>query len=105
MDALLDRDGELEALGAGTERAREGEGSVVLLEAPAGGGKSALLAAARARAAADGVRVLQARGAVLERDFAFGVARQLFEPALAPLAPGERARLLTGAASLAGPLL
>ena len=39
MDALLDRDGELEALGAGTERAREGEGSVVLLEAPAGGGK------------------------------------------------------------------
>ncbi|MBX5442721.1 MAG: AAA family ATPase, partial [Solirubrobacteraceae bacterium] len=65
MDALLDRDGELEALAAGTERAREGEGSVVLVEAPAGGGKSALLAAARARAAAAGVRVLQARGAVL----------------------------------------
>ena len=105
MDALLDRDGELEALAAGTERAREGEGSVVLVEAPAGGGKSALLAAARARAAADGVRVLQARGAVLEREFAFGVARQLFEPALAPLGPDERAGLLAGAASLAGPLL
>jgi len=105
MDALLDRDGELEALAAGTERAHEGEGSVVLVEAPAGGGKSALLAAARARAAADGVRVLQARGAVLEREFAFGVARQLFEPALAPLGPDERAGLLAGAASLAGPLL
>ena len=105
MDALLDRDGELEALATETERAREGDGSVVLVEAPAGGGKSALLAAARARAAADGVRVLQARGAVLEREFAFGVARQLFEPALAPLAPDERADLLAGAARLAGPLL
>ena len=42
----------------------------------AGIGKSALLAAARERAA--GMRVLTAAGGSLERDFGFGVARQLF---------------------------
>ena len=33
-------------------------------------------------------------GAELERDFSFGVVRQLFEPALAAAADGERAALL-----------
>jgi len=38
-----------------------------------------LLDAARERAAALGMTVLAARAARLERDFAFGVVRQLFE--------------------------
>ena len=68
-------------------------------------GKSALLAAVRATAAAGGVRVLRARGAELERDFAFGVVRQLFEPALAETDPADRADLFGGHAGLAGELL
>ena len=45
------------------------------------------------------------RGAELERDFAFGVVRQLFEPALADASDFERADLLQGAAGVAAGLL
>src|SRR5262249_37368364 len=90
---LLERTGELARLTAALRRAREGQGSFVLVEGPAGMGKTALLAEARAAAADDGMRVLRARGAELERDFAFGVVRQLFEPPLAEAANAERAEL------------
>ena len=55
----------------------------MVVERPPGIGKTALLAAAHTAAARSGLRVLRSRGAELERDFAFGVVRQLFEPALA----------------------
>ncbi len=51
------------------------------------------------------MRVLRSRGAELEREFAFGVVRQLFEPALAEASEPERADLLQasgGAAALLG---
>jgi DNA-binding CsgD family transcriptional regulator len=76
----------------------------VALEGPAGIGKTRLLAAARAAARDAGFRVLLARPGELEREFPFNVARQLFEPVLAALAPGERAAALAGAAGLAAPL-
>ena len=47
------------------------------------------------------MRVVHARGTELERDFAFGVVRQLFEPALAEASESERADLLDGAAGVA----
>ncbi len=47
------------------------------------------------------MRVLRSRGAELERDFAFGVVRQLFEPALAEASELERADLLQAAAGIA----
>ena len=48
-----------------------------------------------ATAAADhGMRVLSARGTELERDFSFGVVRQLFEPVLVEADEHERANLL-----------
>src|SRR5262245_49434545 len=72
---------------------------------PAGIGKSALLAELVEAADEDGITVLRARGTELERDFAFGIARQLFEPALASLPEGERKELFEGAAGLAAPLL
>ncbi|MCP2094766.1 AAA ATPase domain-containing protein [Actinosynnema pretiosum] len=75
-----------------------GRGGVVVVDAGAGMGKTALLREVRGSAAAAGLGVLSARGAELERDFAFGVVRQLLEPAL-PGDPGERRALLTGAAS------
>ena len=76
-----------------------------MIEGPAGIGKTALLAAARTAAADGGMRVLRSRGTELERDFAFGVVRQLFEPALAEASEPERADLLQGAAGVAAGLL
>jgi DNA-binding CsgD family transcriptional regulator len=99
---LLERELELgvfdELLSAG---ARGGSG-LVLIEGPAGIGKSRLIAELRERADAGGVRVLAARGSDLEREFPFGVVRQLFEPLLAD--PAERERLLAGAAAAARPV-
>jgi hypothetical protein len=46
---------------------------------------------------------LSARGSELERDFAYGLVRQLFEAQLVAAPPPERAELLVGAAGwLAG---
>lgn len=93
---LLERDGEIAALDALVKRAAAGEAGVALVEGPAGIGKSRLLMEARQRAARAGFRELLARGGVLEREYAFGVVRQLFEPVL--LESETRARALAGAA-------
>ena len=76
---LLERERELETLGEAVARTREGAGGALLIEAPAGVGKSRLMGSARMLARDAGLQVLEARGAVLEREFAFGVARQLLE--------------------------
>jgi len=75
--ALLERDRELGTVAALIDAARTGSGRLLLIEGPAGIGKSRLLAEAR-RGAGD-VRVLAARVGELEREFPFGVVRQLFE--------------------------
>ena len=59
-----------------------GGGRPALVEGPAGIGKSRLLAELRSAAQEDDMRVLTARGSELEREFPFGVVRQLFEPSL-----------------------
>ena len=69
---LLEREGEQAAL-AGVLAA----GGLVLVEGEPGIGKTALLAWLGERAAELGLVVRCARGAELERSFAFGVARQL----------------------------
>jgi DNA-binding CsgD family transcriptional regulator len=94
VNSLLERDQELARIESALTGAREGRGTFVVLEGPAGIGKTALLAEARTAAANSGMRVLRSRGSELERDFAFGVVRQLFEPALAGLSQLERAELL-----------
>ena len=80
MDALLDRDVELAELGRRLARVRAGVGGVVVVEGPAGIGKSSLLAVASRAAARDGAAVLRASCSPLEQDAAWGVARQLVEP-------------------------
>jgi DNA-binding CsgD family transcriptional regulator len=102
---LLERAEELARVDSALERARDGRGAFVVLEGPAGIGKTALLGAVRASADAAGMRVLRSRGAELERDFGFGVVRQLFEPALAEAADAHRSDLLQGPAGVAGALL
>jgi DNA-binding CsgD family transcriptional regulator len=98
---LLERDGELADLATVVSEACEGDGRLVVVEGPAGIGKTRLLGGARQRARAAGMRVLSARGGELERAYAFGVVRQLFEPVLAAVSERERDALLSGAAGLA----
>jgi DNA-binding CsgD family transcriptional regulator len=102
---LLERSEELVRIESALAEARAGRGTFVVIEGPAGIGKTALLAAARKAAADGGMRVLRSRGTELERDFAFGVVRQLFEPPLAEASELERADLLQGAAGLAAGVL
>ena len=97
--SLLERDRELDVLDGLVQDALDGRPLVVLVEGPAGIGKTRLLAEARTRAGAAGFRVLAARGSDLERELPFGVVRQLFEPVLVD--PDERARWLTGSATAA----
>jgi DNA-binding CsgD family transcriptional regulator len=101
---LLERPDELALLGeliAGIDR---DTGSFVLVEGPMGIGKSSLLAEAVGCAGDLGFEASYARGSELEREFAFGLVRQLFEPLLARLGPEQRFRAFDGAAALARPL-
>jgi len=101
---MLEREDQLEHVERLLFEAREGRGVLVLFKGPAGIGKSRLLGAACDGAEALGVQVLRARGGELERDFSYGVVRQLFETRLAACGEDERTRLLAGAARLASPL-
>jgi DNA-binding CsgD family transcriptional regulator len=105
MGWLLERDRELELIGVLLEGCVAGEGGVLLVEGPAGIGKTALLESASGRARDAGVRVLGARAGELERELAHAVVRQLFEPSLANVGDPERATLLAGAAGLAAPVV
>ena len=105
VDLLLERERELRCIDAAIAAAREGTGRSVVVEGPAGIGKSAVLAAARLATEDGTTRFLRARGAELERDFAFGVVRQLFEPLLHEASAAERADLLQGPARLAARVL
>lgn len=99
--SLQERD---EALAVGDRLLAEvgaGLGRVLVLEGPAGIGKTRVLETIRERARAAGLQVLRARAGELERDFSYGVVRQLFET---QLAGPSRAELLSGAAELARPV-
>jgi DNA-binding CsgD family transcriptional regulator len=98
---MLERDGELAVLSAAGAAAGAGRGAFVLVEGPAGIGKTSLLRAACSGPAAPGLRILTARGLALERGFGYGIARQLIEPVRAAAGPGEWDAALDGAAGLA----
>jgi DNA-binding CsgD family transcriptional regulator/energy-coupling factor transporter ATP-binding protein EcfA2 len=102
---LLEREAELERATAAIVRAGSGAGEVMVLEGPAGSGKTALLRAVRGLALDAGMETLSARGDDLERDFTYGVVRQLFEPPLSRTPPEVRSTLLDGAAGLAAGVL
>jgi DNA-binding CsgD family transcriptional regulator len=90
---MLQREAELAALSAAAAAAAAGHGGLVLVEGPAGIGKTTLLRAACGRC--DGLRVLTARGLALERGFPYGIVRQLLDPVRGAAGP------LDGASGLA----
>jgi predicted ATPase len=100
--ALLEREAELARVAALLDAVQDGSGRLLTIEGEAGAGKTALLEAAAALAGERRMRVLRARGGEFERDFPYGVMRQLFEPLLAD--EGARKELLTGTADLAAPV-
>jgi DNA-binding CsgD family transcriptional regulator len=86
-------------------QARRGSGRVVFVEGPAGVGKTRLLESLRTPASEASIRTLSARATELERDFPYGVVRQLFGPLIASATDAERAVLSEGAASAANLVL
>jgi DNA-binding CsgD family transcriptional regulator len=97
---LLERERDLALIAERVERATSGRGSAVMVEGPAGIGKTSLLEAARA-SAGDGLGVVRARGGELERDLPYGIVRQLFGPLVERLDRRESDELFSGAAALA----
>ena len=102
--ALLERDTALARIDQRLRGAIAGAGSLLLLEGPAGIGKTRLVLAAGRHGRELGLTTLSARCSELEQDFAYGLVRQLFEAPLAAASPPERAGLLAGAAGHAAPL-
>lgn len=97
---LLERERELEIVQDALDRLADGPGSTLLIEGPAGIGKTRLLAAATELGRQREVLVLAARAGQLEREMPFGVARQLLEPIVEGAGEAERSRLLAGSAAL-----
>jgi hypothetical protein len=101
---LLERDAAFARIDQRLRDAIAGSGSLLLLEGPAGIGKTRLVLAAGRHGRELGLITLSARGSELERDFAYGLVRQLFEAPLVAASPAERAELLAGAAGRAAAL-
>ena len=76
-----------------------------MIEGPAGIGKTQLLLSANRMSQTAGLRILSARATELERDYAFGIARQWLEPVLVGASAAEQEALLEGAAGLAARVL
>ena len=96
--ALLERQAALDRIDRCLRDAVAGNGSLLLLEGLPGIGKTRLVLAAGLRGHELGLVTLSGRGSELEREFAYGLVRQLFEAPLVAAAAPERAELLTGAA-------
>ena len=96
---VFERERELAAVDGAALRAFEGDGSMVVIEGPAGIGKSRLMAEALSGEAASRLTVLSARASELEQEFSYGIVRQLFERAL--MDERVRDRALTGSAESA----
>ncbi len=95
---LLERQVEGDRLRELLAAALRGDGSLAVVLGSGGIGKTSLLELVREEALAAGAEVLTARGAELDRSFAFGVVRQLLEQRLHAAAGSDREALLQGAA-------
>jgi DNA-binding CsgD family transcriptional regulator len=102
---LLERRVELDRIRARVEGVTAGRGGLLLIEGPAGIGKTALLQAACSLASPAGLEVCRARGSELERALAYGIVRQLLERRVRSALENGHGQVLDGAARLAEPVL
>jgi DNA-binding CsgD family transcriptional regulator len=102
---LLEREAELAIIDELLGELPGGAGRALVIEGPAGVGKSSLLWVAVEKGREAGAQVLVARASEFERDYAFGVVGQLFEPLVTSLQGEERRALFAGPAALAEPIL
>jgi DNA-binding CsgD family transcriptional regulator len=102
---LLEREAELGIIDELLDELPEGVGRALLIEGPAGVGKSSLLWVAVEKGRTAGARTLVARASEFERDYAFGIVCQLFEPLVRGILGEERRALFAGPAALAEPIL
>lgn len=99
-DALLERASELEALSGALACAAAADGRLVLVEGPAGVGKSRLLDACGELGARRAMAVLRARGDELAMESSFSAVRELLWAQVL----GGGGGVLEGAAGLAAPV-
>jgi DNA-binding CsgD family transcriptional regulator len=98
---LLEREREQTVLHSAVGRVSDGSGSLVIVEGPAGIGKTRLLQEL-ARVAGEGdLLVRVARGGEMEEEMPFGIARQWFEPLLTRATGSQRDEWLSGSAQQA----
>jgi DNA-binding CsgD family transcriptional regulator len=102
---LLEREEARERLLALAAASVGGHGSVAAIVGAPGEGKTALLREAAALGARAGLTVWRAYGSDLEGSFAFGVVRQLLQPAVMSLGQREREGMFTGVTRLAAGVL
>src|SRR3954453_23930811 len=86
---LLERERELEEIEQALARGGSGEGLCLIIEGPAGLGKTRLLDAAHGLAQDEGFRLLGARAGEREREYSWGAVRSLLEPILIASEPEE----------------
>ena len=101
VGSLLERERELLLLERCVADAERASGGLLVIDGPAGIGKTSLLRAVTTLARGRGLTVLSARGVPLERNFSYGAVRQLFEPLALPSTAAVDDDILTGAATLA----
>jgi DNA-binding CsgD family transcriptional regulator len=102
---LVERDVELAAIAELVAAAASKSAGALVVEGPAGIGKTQLLQQAVQIAGEAPLSVLEARGGELEQSFPFGIATQLLERAVAAQDATARAAVLSGAAALAADLI
>ncbi|SDN36569.1 BREX system ATP-binding domain-containing protein [Allokutzneria albata] len=103
--AVVGRERELGLVAACLDRAARGDSTVLVIDGASGAGKTTLLRTAAEGARAAGFLVLSAQASTVERDFAFGVVRQLLEPGVLVVPEPERRELLSGMAEPADRVL
>jgi len=104
-EPLLERELEIAHLQRAIDHSWHGVGRVVVIEGPAGIGKTSLVSAGRELARETGMSVRAARGSELEQRFEFGVVRQLFDQLIAEASEEQRGEWFSGAAGLARALI
>ena len=102
---LFEREDALELLHESLALAERGRGTLVMLEGPAGVGKTTLLEEIRAAAARREFNILAGRGKEREREVPLVMVEGLFGTFMRNLDEAEQSALLAGSAALAVPLL